>query len=68
MSIIHYSKPLITDLEVCCFQDAVAKGQGECCYEYIRWFEELFRLDIGVMSGCTGALHMGLSGLGHRPG
>ena len=70
---IHYTKPSITELEVQYATDAAANGWGEKCYEYIGRFEQLFREHLGVKhaiatSSCTGALHMGLAGLGIGPG
>lgn len=66
---IHYTKPSITDLEIGYANDAVTHGWGERCYEYIERFERLFRQHIGVRhaiatSSATGALHMGMAGLG----
>jgi perosamine synthetase len=66
---IHYTKPSITELEVAYATDAARNGWGERCYEYISRFENLFREYLGVShaiatSSCTGALHMGLAGLG----
>jgi perosamine synthetase len=60
-------------LEVGYATDAARNGWGAACYEYIERFEEAFRehLSIGysiATSSCTGALHMGLVGLGVRPG
>jgi perosamine synthetase len=70
---IHYTKPSITELEVSYATDAVRHGWGARCYEYIARFEEMFRAHLGVRhaiatSSCTGALHMGLAGLGVGPG
>lgn len=70
---IHYTKPSITELEVGYAADAAANGWGERCYAYISRFEELFCRYLGVKhaiatSSCTGALHMGLAGLGIGPG
>jgi len=70
---IHYTKPSITDLEIGYAADAAAHGWGERCYEYIGRFESLFRGYLGVRhaiatSSCTGAMHMGLAGLGVGPG
>lgn len=70
---IHYTKPSITELEVSYATDAVRHGWGARCYEYITRFEERFRAHLGVShaiatSSCTGALHMGLAGLGVGPG
>ncbi len=69
MSRIYYTKPSITDLEIRYATDAVTNGWGERCYEYIDRFERMFREHLGVKhaiatSSCTGALHMGLAGLG----
>ena len=66
---ILYSKPSITELEIGYVMDAVTNGWGERCYEYIHRFEEAFKAHLGVKyaiatSSCTGALHMGLAGLG----
>jgi len=73
MSRIYYTKPSITELEVSYAIDAVRNGWGERCYEYIGRFESLFRQHLGVKnatatSSCTGAMHMGLAGLGIGPG
>jgi len=53
--------------------DAAASGWGEKFYDYIYKFEALFREHLGVRyslatSSCTGALHMGLSAIGIKPG
>lgn len=66
---IHYTKPSITEREVAYATDAAANGWGEQCYEYIHRFEGLFKQHLGVRyaiatSSCTGALHLGLAGLG----
>lgn len=66
---IHYAKPSITDLEVSYVIDAASNGWGEQCYKYIEQFEKTFREYLGVKhaiatSSCTGAMHMGLAGLG----
>lgn len=73
MKKIHYTKPSITDLEIRYASDAAATGWGERCYDYINKFESLFKEHLGVKyaiatSSCTGALHMGLSALGVKPG
>lgn len=70
---IHYTKPSITDLETRYATDAVANGWGERCYEYIERFESLFKQHLGVRhaiatSSGTGALHLGMAGLGIGPG
>jgi perosamine synthetase len=70
---IHYTKPSITDREIGYATDAAAHGWGERCYEYIGRFEQLFREHLGTRhaiatSSCTGAMHMGLAGLGVGPG
>lgn len=69
MSIILYTKPSITDLEIKYATDAAANGWGERCYEYIARFESMFCDHLGVSyaiatSSCTGAMHMGLAALG----
>lgn len=53
--------------------DAARNGWGEHCYDYIVRFEEAFKRHLGVAyaiatSSCTGALHMGMYGLGIGPG
>lgn len=73
MSRIHYTKPSITELEIRYATDAVTHGWGERCYEYIERFENMFREHLGVRhaiatSSCTGAIHMGLAGLGVQDG
>ncbi|HQU59948.1 MAG TPA: DegT/DnrJ/EryC1/StrS aminotransferase family protein [Saprospiraceae bacterium] len=70
---IHYTKPSITEREIDYANDAVSNGWGPRCYEYIARFEEAFKKYLGVKhaiatSSCTGAMHMGLSGLGVGPG
>lgn len=73
MSRIFYTKPSIGEREVAYATDAAANGWGERCYEYIGKFESAFAEHLGVRhaiatSSCTGALHMGLAGLGIGPG
>jgi len=70
---ILYTKPSITAREVSYATDAAANGWGERCYDYIHRFEAAFRAHLDVpyaiaTSSCTGALHMGLAGLGIGPG
>lgn len=70
---IHYTKPSITELEVGYATDAARNGWGERCYEYINRFEEKFKEFTDAKyaiatSSCTGALHMGLSAIGVKPG
>ena len=70
---IHYTKPCITELEAQHALVAAANGWGERYYEYITPFKELFRHHLSVpyaivSSSCTGALHMGLAGMGIGPG
>jgi perosamine synthetase len=69
MSRIYYTKPSITELEQRYAADAAANGWGERCYEYIDRFERKFAEHLGVphtiaTSSCTGALQLGLAGLG----
>lgn len=66
---IYYTKPSITELETRYAGDAAANGWGERCYEYIERFERQFRQHLGVRhaiatSSGTGALHLGMAGLG----
>lgn len=73
MTRIHYTKPTIADLEIEYVTDAVRNGWGERCYEYINRFEGAFKQHLDVehaiaTSSCTGAMHMGLAGLGIGPG
>ncbi len=70
---IYYTKPSITKLEIRYATDAAANGWGERCYDYIHRFEQQFRQYLGVRraiatSSGTGALHMGMAGLGIGPG
>ena len=72
-TLIPYTKPSITDLEVKYATDAVKNGWGDQCYTYIRRFEDIFKKHLSVeyavaTSSCTGALHMGMSALGIGPG
>jgi len=69
---IYYTKPSITELEIRYATDAATHGWGERCYEYIERFEQLFKQHLGVRhaiatSSGTGALHMGMAGLGIGP-
>lgn len=73
MSRIHYTKPSIGPLEARYAADAVANGWGERCYDYIHRFEAAFKQHLGApyaiaTSSCTGAMHLGLAGLGVGPG
>ena len=66
---IHYTKPSITEREVALATDAAANGWGERCYEYIHRFEASFCEHLGAKhaiatSSGTGALHLGMAGLG----
>lgn len=66
---IHYTKPSISELEVEYATDAARNGWGEKCYDYIVRFENAFKSHLGVKhaiatSSCTGAMHLGLAGLG----
>jgi perosamine synthetase len=70
---IYYTKPSITELEIRYATDAATHGWGERCYEYIERFEQQFGQHLGVRhaiatSSGTGALHMGMAGLGIGPG
>ena len=66
---ILYTKPSITELETRYAADAAAHGWGKRCYEYLTRFEKGFAAHLGVKhaiatSSCTGALHLGMAGLG----
>lgn len=66
---ILYTKPSITELETRYAADAAANGWGERCYEYLTRFEKGFAAHLGAKyaiatSSCTGALHLGMAGLG----
>jgi perosamine synthetase len=66
---IHYTKPSITEWEIRYATDAATNGWGEHCYDYIHRFESLFRDHLGIKhaiatSSATGALHLGMAGLG----
>ncbi|MFM1831679.1 MAG: hypothetical protein RLZZ558_2019 [Planctomycetota bacterium] len=66
---ILYTKPSITELEARYAADAAAHGWGERCYEYLTRFERGFAEHLGAKhaiatSSCTGALHLGMAGLG----
>lgn len=70
---IFYTKPSITELETAYAADAAANGWGERCYEYIGRFERSFSGHLGsrhaiATSSATGALHLGMAGLGIGPG
>ena len=70
---IYYTRPSITDLEVRYATDAAANGWGEHCYDYVRRFEAAFRAHLGTeyaiaTSSATGALHLGMAGLGITSG
>jgi perosamine synthetase len=70
---ILYTKPSITELETRYAADAAAHGWGERCYEYLTRFEKGFAAHLGAKhavatSSCTGALHLGMAGLGVGPG
>jgi perosamine synthetase len=70
---IYYTKPSITELEIRYAADAAANGWGEHCYDYIERFQRQFAQHLGVRhaiatSSATGALHLGMAGLGIGPG
>jgi len=65
--------PSITDLEINYVMDAVRNGWNEHHSDYIHKFEKTFADYVGAKyalatSSCTGALHLGLMGLGIGPG
>ena len=66
---IAYAGPWITELEVSYATDASQNGWGRHCYDYIDRFQDEFSDHIGTKfaiatSSCTGALHLGMAGLG----
>lgn len=66
---IFYTKPSITAREAELAADAAVNGWGAHCYDYINKFEDGFRRYVGTdfavaTSSATGALHLGLAGLG----
>lgn len=66
---IYYTKPSITELEIRYATDAATNGWGEHCYDYIERFQTQFAEHLGVRhaiatSSATGALHLGMAGLG----
>ena len=70
---IFYSKPSITSLETELALLAVSDGWGDNHSKYIELFEKEFASYIGVKhaiatSSCTGAITLGLSGIGIGPG
>ncbi|OCW56426.1 DegT/DnrJ/EryC1/StrS family aminotransferase [Hoeflea olei] len=70
---IAYTKPSITELEVAYATEAARTGWGARCYDYIFRFERAFASHLGTAhaiatSSCTGAMHLGLAGLGIGPG
>lgn len=70
---IYYTKPSITELEIRYATDAAANGWGEHCYDYIERFQRQFAQHLGVKhaiatSSATGALELGMAGLGIGPG
>ncbi len=66
---IYYTKPSITEREIAYATDAAANGWGEHCYDYIHRFERQFGEHLGssfaiATASGTGALHLGMAGLG----
>lgn len=66
---IYYTKPSITELEIRYATDAATNGWGEHCYDYIERFQHEFAQHLGVKhaiatSSATGALELGMAGLG----
>ena len=66
---IAYAGPWTTELEVSYATDASQNGWGRHCYDYIDRFQDEFSDHIGTKfaiatSSCTGALHLGMAGLG----
>ena len=66
---VPYTEPSISSKEVEFALDAVQNGWGPKCYEYLHRFEAAFAEYCGTKyavatSSCTGAIHLGLAGLG----
>lgn len=66
---IFYIKLFVIELEVCYVIDVVVNGWGEKCYEYINWFEGVFKVYLGVkyvivILSCIGVFYMGMVVLG----
>lgn len=73
LSKIHYAKPSITEREVGYATDAARNGWAEHCFDYIYKFRDALKAYLKVehvipTSSCTGALHLGMAGLGIGPG
>ena len=73
MDKVLYSKPSMGELELELTLDALRNGWGSNCYDYIIQFENAFSLHLDVpfsvaTSSCTGALQLGLAGMGIGPG
>lgn len=70
---IPITGPSVTQLEVDYVTEAVKEGWFANCTKYIEEFEREFAKYIGVKyaiatSSCHGALHLGIAGLGIKPG
>jgi len=66
---IPYARPSITDKEIKWVNLAVRDGWGDERNVWVEWLEKAFAEYIGVKhaiatSSCTGAMHLGLAGLG----
>jgi len=66
---IAYTRPSITELEVAYATEAARDGWGPKCYDFIDRLERDFSAHIGITqsiatSSGTGAMHLGLAGLG----
>lgn len=70
---IPYTRPSVTTRESGYVTDAAINGWGARCYDYIDRFEAAFCEHLGsrfaiATSSCTGAMHLGLAGMGVGPG
>lgn len=70
---IAITRPSITDLEIGYVNDAIRRGWGPKCYEYIHRFESEFAAYEGsrfamATSSCTGAIHLALMAMGVKQG
>ena len=70
---IPYARPSIGEAEVALVLDAVSNGWGSERDKHVELFQSEFASYVGTdyaiaTSSCTGALHLGLAGIGIGPG
>ena len=71
--VIYINKPSVTQLEIDYVNDAVTKGWGANCYDYINKFESTYAKYLNVnhalaTASCTGAIHLALMAMGVKAG